>query len=92
MALFDKEHFGKPISEKLSDYLRTYSDKFDRADVTTKTGISTSTIRDVVYRSNAITEQNSKAIVELMRIAIKNCGLNIVKSTEAKTELKAMLK
>ena len=91
MALFDKEHFGKPISEKLSSYLRTYTDKFDRADVSTKTNVGTSTVRDVVYRSNALTENNSKAIIELMRIAIKNCQSNIVKSNEVISELEVML-
>lgn len=91
MALFEKEHFGKPISTELSNYLRTYTDKFDRADISTKTSVSLSTIRDVIHRSNTLTENNSKAIVELMKMAIKNCENKIVKSTEVKEELELML-
>lgn len=72
MALFDKEHYGKPISEKLSDYLKKYTNSNDRANAATISGVGTSTIRDVMYRNNSLTEENSKGIIELMRIAIKN--------------------
>jgi predicted DNA-binding protein YlxM (UPF0122 family) len=92
MALFNHDSYGKPISEELSNYLRTYTDKFDRADVAAETEIGTSTIRDVVFRTNSLTEQNSKAIIELMKIAVKKCELNIINSTEAKEELTEMLK
>jgi len=91
MALFDKEHFGKPISVELSDYLRTYTDSQDWANASIATNVSTSTIRDVIYRKNSVTENNSGAIIQLMRTAIKNCEQNIVKSTEAKEELETML-
>lgn len=91
MALFEQEHFGKPISEKLSEYLRRYTDKYDRADVSIKTGVGTSTIRDVVFRANALTENSSVAIIELARIAINNCTHNIEKAVEVKEELTTML-
>lgn len=90
--LFEESHFGKPISDKLSNYLRKHTDKFDRANVSTKTNIGTSTIRDVVLRTNSLTESNSKAILELMKIAVKNCTFSIKSTSEAKEELETMLK
>lgn len=90
--LFEGKHYGNPVSEKLSNYLRKYTDKFDRANVATKTGIGTSTIRDVVLRTNSLTEKNSKAIIELMRIAVKNCTNRIKGASEVKEDLETMLK
>jgi len=91
MALFDKENYGKPISVKLSRYLRAHTNKHDRADVSEKTGVGTSTIRDVIFRVNSLTENNSKAIIPLMRIAIKNCEKSISTSAEIKEGLQSML-
>ena len=61
MALFEEKHYGKPISEQLSGYLRTYTDKHDRANVSVETGVGTSTIREVMYRTNPVTKRNSNA-------------------------------
>ncbi len=89
--LFEKKHFGKPISEELSLFLRNYTDKFDRADVSAETEIGTSTLRDVTFRANSITESNSKGIIELVRIAAKNCYLRISKSKEDTKLVKRLL-
>jgi hypothetical protein len=70
--MFQSEDFGKPISEELSENLKKYTSKDDRADVSIKTGISVSTIRDVVYRANMLTENNSIGIIELIKVAIAN--------------------
>lgn len=71
--MFKPEEFGKPISQELSETLREYTSKDDRSDVSTKTGISLSSIRDVMYRNNSLTESNSRAIVMLSAIAKDNC-------------------
>ena len=91
MGLFEEDHFGKPISEGLSRYIQKYTDKYDRADVSVKTKVGTSTIRDVVYRTNSLTKNNSKAILELMRISVINCTQRIEKAYKAKEELETML-
>ena len=85
-----KEFLGKLISEELSDYLRKYTNKFDRIKVSEMTGINsgTSTIREVIYRNVNLTESNSKAIKELMRIAIKNCMKKRNHSIKAEQHLK----
>lgn len=91
MKIFSEDSFGKPISIELSEKLRAFTDSQDWANASIESGVSTSTIRDVIYRKNSITENNSKAIVYLMETAIKNCKENISKSSKAKKELELML-
>jgi hypothetical protein len=88
----DPQHFGKPISEMLSKYLLEFTDQTDRANVSQQTSISTSTIRDVVYRRNTLTETNYIGIVELMRIAVANCTQKIKTSKQAKSFIEIQLK
>lgn len=83
MAIREQDNYGKPISEKLSKYLKKHTTNEDRANVSISTGVGTSTIRDVVYRNNSLTEKNSVAIEELMRFAIKNCMRSTKDNEEA---------
>ena len=85
------EQFGNPISEKLSNHLKTYTSNNDRANVSRMTGIGSSTVRDVAYRNNNLTESNSKAIIELARIALINCSNSIEDAVKAASELKSIL-
>jgi len=87
----DSENYGKPISEELSTYLKEYTDNNDRANVAAKTGVSISTIRDVTYRNNNLTESNAVAILELMRIAVANCTNKIKYSKQVKKVLETQL-
>lgn len=89
---FSGENLGVPISERLSSYLRAYTDKYDRANVSRLHNIGTSTIRDVVFRANTLTEYNSQAIEELIKIAISNCDRSIFEAKETKKRLLQILK
>jgi len=71
--MFTADDYGKPISQELSETLREYTSKDDRSDVSTQTGVSLSSIRDVMYRNNSLTESNSRAIIMLSAIAKENC-------------------
>src|SRR5690554_902901 len=82
------EKFSNPISEKLSHNLKRYTGKHDRANVAIATGVGTSTVREVVYRANPLTENNSKAIIALIDIAVQNCENAIVDAIAAIEELK----
>lgn len=90
--ILKNEKFGNPISEKLSTYLRTYTGKDDRANVSTVTGVGASTIRDVVFRTNSLTRNNSKGIIELIKLAIHNCENSIDDAEIAIDELQSVLK
>ncbi|MEO9512969.1 MAG: hypothetical protein ABJN84_07495 [Flavobacteriaceae bacterium] len=71
-AIFKQEDYGKPISERLSTILRRNVSKNDFADIATRSKVSFSTIRDVVYRTNSLTKTNAKAISLLIHAAFEN--------------------
>ncbi len=81
--LLQNEQTGSVISEELSNYLRLYIDKHDRANVCIKTGVSVSTLRDVMYRSNALTVRNSPALIALIAIAKKKAIESVSTSQKA---------
>ena len=73
MALNSPENFGKPISEKLSSYLKKHTTGRDRAKVHDITTISSETQTSILLRRRSLTKKNVCAIIELTRIAIQNC-------------------
>lgn len=79
------ESISTPISEELSDYLKTYTTTNDWANTSIKTKVGTSTIRDVIYRYNSLSEKNSKAIIELVSIANDNANKSIGEARKAVT-------
>ncbi|MGW9684678.1 hypothetical protein [Flagellimonas sp. 2504JD1-5] len=70
--VFSKDDFGKPISEQLSIILRRNATKNDFANIASRSNVSFSTIRDVVYRTNSLTKSNAMAISLLMHAAYEN--------------------
>lgn len=70
--MLKEEDYGKPLNEQLSIILRRNSSKNDFANIAAYTGISFSTIRDVVYRTNSLTRSNSKAIKKIIKVAFDN--------------------
>jgi len=87
MNLFEAKDFGQPITQELSNYLRHYTNHKDRANVSNNTGMGPSTIRDVAYRQNSLTEANSVAITELARVAVSNSVGRIESSTRIQKEI-----
>jgi len=90
--LFTKDHYGLPISQKLSNYLTSNLSEHNYANVATKTGVGLSTIKYVAKRTNVLTERNAVAIIDLMRIAIHNCEHKMFMAKEAKDYLTTKLK
>lgn len=82
---------GNPISVLLSDYLKEYTTVNERADVAAKTGVGTSTIRDLIYRTTSVTETNTKAIVALIELAVVNCTNKIEYGKKARKNLNSQL-
>ena len=89
--MFEKEDYGKPINEKLSQTLRRNTTKDDFANVAGYTNVSFSTIRDVVYRTNSLTYSNSKAIRELIKVAFDNSLARQLQSEDDKRFLNRLL-
>lgn len=72
MAVFKQEDFGKPLNEKISEYIKKNTGRKDIATASLASGVGTSTIRDVAFGYNSLTESNSKGIEQLLLIAKKN--------------------
>lgn len=70
--MLKEDDYGKPIDEQLSIVLRRNCSKDDFANLACNTGVSFSTIRDVVYRTNSLTKSNVKAINALIQVAFDN--------------------
>lgn len=82
MALFKEEDLGKPIEDKISNYLKMNTSRKDIAKASTLSGVGTSTIRDVAFGYNSLTESNSKGIEQLLIIAKENFTQKINASSE----------
>lgn len=89
--LFEDKHFGKPISEELSQYLMKWTTIKNRSSVFEKTGISVSLLSDVIARRRNITRNNSIGILQLMEIAVQNCNNKIAFAKEAKGHIEKVL-
>lgn len=77
MNLFKEEDFGKTISADLSNYIKNNTSRTDFGIASEKSGVGTSTIRDVVYGYNSLTKSNSKGIEQLLIIARNNFNSKI---------------
>lgn len=82
---------GKPISEDISKFLRSFTGPKDMADVSTDTDVSISTIRDVKHRRNNISEENKKAIIRLIKRAVENADVKIKEAKDGKKKVKTIL-
>lgn len=63
---------GKPLNKSLSTNLKNYTGHTDRVEVSNETGISVSTIRDVIYQGNPVTKKNLIAVIGMIRAAKRN--------------------
>lgn len=83
---------SQPISSQLSTYLREFTTKEDIADVAAEeNSCSSSTLRDIVYRTNPVTEKNVFALKRLMTIATKNADQKIKNARNCKKAVKEIL-
>ncbi|TMU54987.1 hypothetical protein [Flagellimonas algicola] len=90
--MFTKSDFGKPIGEELSTILRRNLNKDNLANIAAGCGISYSTVRDLVYRTNSLTEGNSMALALLIHAALENSVARRLQSEGDIMFLDALLK
>lgn len=80
------------ISIELSEYLKEFTTKDDRADIISKVvGVGSSTLRDLVYRTNSVSENNLPALKLLIIKASENADAKIKKAKSCKKEVKKVL-
>ncbi|WP_185246674.1 hypothetical protein [Chryseobacterium bernardetii] len=86
-----KFKYGQPISLRLSNYLRDFTTKEDVANVSTKTGVSISTLNYVKRRANNVSEGNEVGILNLIDVAINNAEAKRKEALKCKKELTLIL-
>lgn len=80
------------ISPALSDFLKEFTTKDDRADVINNvSGIGTSTLRDLVYRVNPVTSNSLPALKLLLLKASENADVKIKQAKNCKKEVKKVI-
>ncbi|MDV2459848.1 hypothetical protein [Elizabethkingia miricola] len=82
---------GKPIDEFLSEWLKEYTSKDDRADINADTGVSISLLSDITYRSRSVTEANKKGLICLIERAVENANKRMVHAGNCEKKLKEIL-
>ncbi len=80
------------ISVSLSEILKEFTTKDDRADIISKiNGVSSSTLRDVMYRRNSVSENNLPAVKLLLLKASQNADAKIKQARNCKKEVKKVI-
>ena len=82
---------GKYIDQSLSNYLKKYTTKDDRIKVYNETGVSDFLIKDLMYQTRKITENNKTALIKLIQVAVINAETNIKDSRVCKKDLTKIL-
>lgn len=82
---------GKYIDQSLSIYLKRYTTKEDRIKVYNETGVSDFLIKDLIYQTRKITENNRTALIKLIQVAVSNAENNIKASRTCKKDLTKIL-
>ena len=81
--LFEEKHFGKVISEELSKKIRAHTGVDDRFIASAITDVSESLVRQVIFRRAVLTEKNSIAVIEMLRLALENSRKKISTARES---------
>lgn len=88
----DPEFLNKVISVELAEYLKKHTKQSEWHDVAQKASISFATVRNLVYRIVPITDGNKEAVIELMKVAIKNAMASRENDAKAEVSIKKILK
>ncbi len=82
---------GSPITEdqkKLFHRLLTINDLIE---ISTQVEVSYSTVRNLFYRTQSVTEENKEAVIKMIARAFEKTEDSLIYFEKAKSELKQML-
>lgn len=86
------EQIGKPVSDKLSDYLKKFTSEQDRAKASVESGVGFHTLKSLAIGRINITEANVVGLIELVKIAIEKCVTQAKEANVTKAKLQKLLK
>lgn len=76
MAIFDREHFGTPISNELSNYIIYNQRLGDIKEIAEKHSYNPITLTAIVRMNRNLTEANAPMVIDLFRRCIQNYNSN----------------
>lgn len=80
------------ISPVLSDFLKEFTTKDDRADImNANVGVGTSTLRELIYRNVPVTDNSLPALKLLLLRASENADAKIKQARNCKKEVKKVI-
>ena len=82
---------GEPISKELRDVFNRILTIDDLMDISTEVSVSYSTIRNIYYRTQTITEENKEAAYKMMNKAFEKVENALVFFYKAKQHLEEMM-
>lgn len=83
---------GETIPLQLSEYLKMFTTKDDRADVNNEVkNVSVSSLRELTYRNNRVTEGNMIGLKVLLMKANKNADEKIKQAKNCKKEIRKVI-
>ena len=93
---FTEDDYGFRISQEMSEHLRKYTgypDRLEASELLKKRGfsLSASIIQHVVYRQQPLTERNARGVVEMAKLALRNCKKEEAKRTETEIYLTKLI-
>lgn len=72
MAIFEKEHFGQPISQETADYISVLKVEGDIKNVSEKHSYTSHTLTAIVRRRRNLNEKNAPMVIDLIRKCMSN--------------------
>lgn len=84
-------NIGATIPQEISEFLREFTHKDEWGDVANIVNCSPSTVRDVLYRRNSVSEKSLEALKYLFPIATKNADQKIKSARNCKKAVKEIL-
>lgn len=72
MAIFEREHFGKPISKETADYISVLKVEGDIQSVAEKHSYTSHSLTAIVRRRRNLNEKNAPMVIDLIRKCMSN--------------------
>ncbi|MBS3993163.1 MAG: hypothetical protein KGZ87_05560 [Bacteroidetes bacterium] len=82
---------GNPITEEQKSIFHRLLTTNDLIDISTKVNVSYSTVRNIFYRTQSITEENKEVVAKMISKSFEKTEDALIYFEKAKSELKQML-
>jgi|TARA_B110000908_G_C10138147_1_gene395463 hypothetical protein len=72
MAIFERQHFGKPITKELANYISVLKVEGDIQNISEKHSYAPHSLTAIVRRRRNINEKNAPMVIDLIKKCMDN--------------------